>query len=210
MMPPVLRSLLTKGLLGFVAGFCVATLLFSLYGLPAPELARAFLRWPFISLIIASLLLLVFADSLRGLLGRGEIKIKWGDTEITLNEIADSIDKEISSQLDRPEDPPEQRPARVAKKNIAAGSPPIIDEIQARLKIADPNLARIVHQLKHTKYKWRNVETLSKIMDMERNRITNYAKAHPEMIKHSTGRDGTDLVRLTDSASLAYDAKIRG
>ncbi len=54
------------------------------------------LEWPFLLFLLVSILMVLFYHPIHELLGRGDIRIKWGeDKEIRLKDVSRNFDKEI-------------------------------------------------------------------------------------------------------------------
>ena len=75
--------------------------------------------------------------------------------------------------------------------------------IESKNKAAD-KLATLIYHLAHSKYKWRNQQTLVKKTGMTANVIDEFICAFPEFIIRSQGKSGNVIYRLTGKMKAKY------
>jgi len=153
--------------------------------------------WPFLGFLLILLFITVFYKQIAEIIKKGKFKIKYGDTEVSLEQLPDLIEQEIENklELDNPD-----------KTNLAESDKhSTLEKIQNTFNIKSEYLSLIIFHLGTSKYKWRNQKTLSKRTGLDEDNIEKVVNAYPELIVRSKGKSGNNMYRLTDRNKLLYE-----
>ncbi len=205
-----MKKLITKSIFAFLAGCIFSLLLLSFINYEGlsnkPEIL---FDYPFLGFLIIIILALLFYDYILKLFNKGEIIIKWGSYEISLKELPEKIEQEISEQLENQE---ETKKANETSFNVRESASDldknnIIDLIKEEFGIKDNTVANLVYQLGSSEFKWRKLFTLSKRIGLEPDKIDELVKERPELIVRGIGKNGV-IYKLNDNIKTIFNKKI--
>lgn len=169
---------------------------------------------PFLTFISIILVVAIFYQPLKTLLSRGALTIRWGDREISITEIEESVDTqfhELESKLGNIADEIE-----VLKKNVPTPVAASVEEprqegdgVLAAIPRTFPeaaldDLASILFHLSTTTYKWRNQETLGKRTGLGSETVDTIVLSAPELVVRSRAKSGKVIYRLTTEAKSRF------
>src|SRR5262249_1129515 len=146
-------------------------------------LTSKLLEWPFLLFLLTSMIVSFFYQPIRELLGRGDIRIKWGeDKEIQLKDLSRNFDKEIdpiSADVDHFKQDLEEVRVRICSvHDETAGGQTAPREIEG------PRKAWIVMQnaIAGSQYKWRRVSTLASLAGVAEEEALIILRAQDEVM----------------------------
>lgn len=204
-------------ILGF-AGGVVGTLAVFAFKYP-PEYVKehALLSAPFLTFVALVILLALFHRPLYQLLSRGSLTLKWGDKEISIQEIEEKFDQEIESKLEvlasEIEDlrlqtktamEPNAKGGRKSQTVEASDSASVLDNIRKTFQIDSNDIGSIIYHLGTSKYKWRNLQTLAKRTGFSVSEVEELARKAPNVIVRGNSKAGNVIFRLTDAAKSQF------
>jgi hypothetical protein len=208
--------------LGFAGGFLGAVAFHTAFTFPTGMQQHALLSAPFLAFIAFVIILMIFHRPIGGLLSRGNVTLKWGDKEISVQDIEESFEKEFDARLEflssEIEDLRMSLGTTSSSKKVPKSDEDALgkdykegvlnhigEQFHTGSKKADP----VIFHLGSSKYKWRNMETLAKRTGFSMVDIDEIANAHPQIIVRSQSKSGNIILRLTDAASTKFAAMTR-
>ena len=160
---------------GFTGGVLANFVVAALGWVPEVAVAHPLFGAPFLTFLAIVLVVAIFYNPLRTLLSRGALTIKWGDREISITEIEESVDtqfNEFESKLANIVDEIEELKRSTLKAEVGAAENEeqraergtgILETIEKAFpEAASDDLASIIYHLGSTEYKWRNQATVSR------------------------------------------------
>ena len=211
-------SLLTILAVGFTGGVLANLVLVALNWVPEVTVGHPLFGAPFLAFLGVVLVVAIFYHPLRTLLSRGALTIKWGDREISITEIEESVDtqfNELESKLANIVDEIEELRGSTLKaeegdagnkEQLAGRGSVILEAIKKTFPEATTDdLASIIYHLGSTDYKWRNQATLSKRTTLDEETIDSLVLSAPNLFTRSRAKSGNTIYRLTAEAK----AKLR-
>lgn len=203
-----MKKILTKSIFAFIAGSIFGVLLLIFIKNEAisnkPEII---LDYPFLGFLIILILALLFYDYILKLFNKGEIIIKWGNTEISLKELPDKIEQEVSDQLETQDEKAKGKLSLEMEKSQLP-NPGVIEKIKSEFGIIDNDVANIVFQLGDSEFKWRKLYTISKRIGIEPDKVDDLIKQRPELIVRGVGKNGV-ICKLNDYIKTLYNLKFK-
>ena len=198
---------------GFTGGVLATLVIVALKWVPEVAVEHPLFGAPFLTFLAVVLVVAIFYHPLRTLLSRGTLTIKWGDREISITEIEESVDtqfNELESKLANIVDEIEELKRSTFKAEEGAveneeqrpgrGSG-MLEGIKERFSEAtSDDLALIIYHLGSTEFKWRNQATLSKRTRLDRETIDSLILSAPNLIIGSRAKSGNTIYRLTAEA----------
>lgn len=198
---------------GFAGGILANLVIAAIKWVPDVPEGHPLFGAPFLTFLGVVLVVAIFYHPLKTLLSRGALTIKWGDREISITEIEESVDtqfNEFDSKLANIVDEIEE--LKGSTPGVKAGDEKS-DEKQAgkgsgilsAIKVtfgdaASDDLASIIYHLGSTEYKWRNQATLSKRTNLDGEAIDSLVHSVPGLIVRSRAKSGNTIYRLTPEA----------
>lgn len=203
-----MRKIFSKSIFAFVAGclFGVLLLVFIKYEAITNK-PEVILDYPFLGFLIILILALLFYDYILKLFNKGEIVIKWGSTEISLKELPEKIEQEVSDQLETQDEKTKSKLSLEVDKSQAV-IPGVIEKIKSEFGITDNDVANIVFQLGDSEFKWRKLFTISKRIGIEPDKVDELIRQRPELIVRGVGKNGV-ICKLNDNIKTIYNLKIK-
>ncbi len=215
---------------GFCGGFLASIFVFGLNKFPSSilEQGHPLISTPFLAFVGAIIVIGIFYKPIQSLLSRGQVKIKWGDKEISLSEIENKVEaefheydskltdldveiKELKKMLDviGKEKPSENEEdglsADVNDKFEKTISTSITQKIKDNFDwVNSDKLATLVYHLATSRYRWRSQQTLVKKTGVTASEIDEFVYAFPEHIIRSQGKSGNTIYRLSNKMKAQY------
>jgi len=207
---------------GFTGGVMASLFIFGLNKFPKNVLEQGhpLISAPFLTFLGIIILIAVFHRPIQSLLSRGQLKIKWGDKEISLSEIEKNVTTEFnvydSNLADVDTDLQELRRTveRLHKSDASSENSKVTKEVYGSDKIQkikngfewidSEQLAALVFHLGRSKFRWRNQHTLVNKTGMTAEGIDEIALAFPENIIRSRGKTENIIYRLSDKTKAKY------
>lgn len=170
-------------------------------GFPWHDLVLKMLDWPFLVAVIFLVSLWIFQQEIKGLLKKGKITIKWGDSSIEIAELPEKIDQDIDPIKERLEiieaqlaaaSKPKPKPTKVLQNTSVA--------VEKEPTISEPtNPKRVIYsQLSSKRYRYRSVIGLSKSTGIPEDQVDQIVKSDPR-IGVTTNREGKVLYFSKDT-----------
>ncbi len=198
---------------GFVGGILATLISLALVGAPQPDKDHPLFEAPFLGFLGVVLLVAIFYHPLRTLLSRGALTVKWGDKEISITEIEDSIDTELSelqSRIATLQEDLESLKQQAHGKVEAAQPQPAEPEAQSSVilqairntfpEATSDELASLIFHLGTSTYKWRNQTTLAKRTNLSMGAVDDLVLSAPQLIIRSRSKTGNTIHRLAPPA----------
>jgi len=192
-----MKSKLVIIITSLIGGF-LGSLIFVVTDKVDKEILRVFLDWPFLGFIMVIFISLLFKDSISGLIKGGNIKVKYGDTEVSIEQLPNVIEQEIDNKIDLS-----------SEEQVEKSDDSHLQLIKGTFKIQSDDLALLIFYLGSTNHKWRNLRILSKRTGLESNKIEQTLKAYPNKAIRGVGATGNVIYKLTDSAKQLYEEKVK-
>jgi hypothetical protein len=198
-----MRQLLVGILIGLIVGCALGLAISNSQSVLTSKL----LEWPFLLFLSASIIVSLFYQPIRELLGRGDIRIKWGeDKEIQLKDLSRNFDKEIdpiAADVDQLKKDLEEVRARVQS---TGGTAPTGKAAPASA-VSEPNLSvawRIMENaILASQYKWRRVSTLADLASVAEDAALAILRTRDEVM---LGRNKEGLPIATLKSKINRDA----
>jgi hypothetical protein len=181
---------------------------------PWYQLIPKVLDWPFLLFVLLVAALVLFYREIQGRVGKGGFSLKWGDGEITIQELSGSLDKELDpikddltelrAELHQIGSERSRVPIERTREHIAfiAGPPPVTDLPGPPLALPPPPepgpigaQARVRRALEGSEYRWRSIERLAAAAGVPESSALEILRADPE-VRLSLGKSGRRIAGL--------------
>lgn len=156
------------------------------------------LDWPFLGAVLILVLFFALRGQIRALIDRRSIKIRYGETEIEVNDLPESIDQDFAPVRDKVEEL-EELVARIVARY------PIQDEAVAdtsrQPEAPSPDstaAARMLRELAGGDFKWRTLERLGLRAGVSEEDAHRILLSNPSVKFGRAKRSGKRIVSLVD------------
>lgn len=184
-------------IIGIFSGFLGAKF-FALTDKFDREVLKLLLQWQFLGFFLILLILLMFNKHINNLLKQGKLKLKYGDTEISFEQLSEKIEQDIENKLEQ------VSPDSTVTANEMSNS---LEKIKNLFNIDSETLTLIMFHIGTSKFRWRNLTTLIKKTGLDEQQIEKIIKAYPDLINRSLGKTENIIYRLTDKMELLFIEK---
>ncbi len=172
---------------------------------PQSVLTSKLLEWPFLLFLLVSIMVLLFYQPIRELLGRGDIRIKWGEEkEIQIKDLSRNIDKEIdpiAADVDQlKKDLQDVRAHVFQPAPIGAAADEAAPHTAGEASPQDDAWRIMQNAILASQYKWRKVSTLASLAGMSEDQAVGILRAQ-DAVMLGKNKEGFPIATLKSKIS---------
>lgn len=206
---------ITSLIIGFLGGLIssIGILYYTTFGNGNLKNMEHLLGWPFLGFILFVSFFALFYNNIKDILSKGNIKIKLGDQEITIQQVIENAESEYEDRFVEIEEKIRDLETQIHQNNTAGNQIKNVESnettggltieiIKSKLNIEDSKLSTLIHNLFYSLFKWRKEQTLVRKSGLRTEEIQSYSQEKPDIIIRSLSKNGNTIYRLSDYARL--------